>query len=262
MIRVNLLYLPFFKLEVDYSHVPDVEKECVRSVKKKEDQKLVLKDFAVTKDYGKYVNANLKCISNANARKNSCAIGCFNFYEYTNLRDNDIRAILTTIAPESAIKELEKLEKFAFLQIYSAKKQAEIYIGKNLAKIKSLENNSDFYVTDFDNIQNDENMKLIQRDTKYKYHKANDGTFKLFHKLKEKPSYPDLVSQRYQFKCLKDPDVTYHILRIFETTDKELKNFAKMCLVQKVDKKHQAITLPNEIVKYMKNVISKSDIQN
>merc|ERR1719362_2210883 len=67
----------------------------------------------------------------------------------------------------------------------------------------------------------------------------------------EVPTSVDLVCQKYQFESKEDKDIKYYVLHIIETTDKELKPFIGKCLVQKEDEKHQTITKPGAVFKYM-----------
>jgi hypothetical protein len=166
------------------------------------------------------------------------------------------------VKTNSASNELEKLENFELLQIYSNKKQAMIFINDILAKMKQLGiNDDDFFVKDFNEVENNTLLKLSHKDRKYKYQKAADGTLKRNQHLKEKPMFPDLVCQRYQYQCAKEPNVIYYVLRIFETTDEELKPFLGKCLVQKVDEHHQKLTKPNEVIQYMQDVIQRNDTE-
>ena len=61
----------------------------------------------------------------------------------------------------------------------------------------------------------------------------------------------DLVCQKYQFEDEIEPNIKYYAFKIHQATDKELEKFVGKALVQKVDEKHQIVTKPNDIVKYM-----------
>jgi len=47
------------------------------------------------------------------------------------------------------------------------------------------------------------------------------------------------------------PITDYHVWQILQTTDKELEPFIGKCLVQRVDEKHQTITKPDKVFKFM-----------
>ena len=67
----------------------------------------------------------------------------------------------------------------------------------------------------------------------------------------EVPTSVDLECQKYQFESTEDKDIKYYVLHIIETTDKELEPFIGKCLVQKIKKDHQTITIPSEVFKFM-----------
>ena len=69
---------------------------------------------------------------------------------------------------------------------------------------------------------------------------------------KVRPSQPDLECQKYHFVSTQKPITDYHVWKIFETTDKELEPFIGKCLVQKMEKIHQTITIPDDVFKYMR----------
>ena len=45
------------------------------------------------------------------------------------------------------------------------------------------------------------------------------------------------------------------MLRIFDTTDKDLEPFVGRAFIQKVDEKHQTITIADEVIEYMQSKI-------
>merc|ERR1712008_328127 len=156
----------------------------------------------------------------------------------------------------SGAKELKKLENLGFLQVYSKEKQVLIYIDKILAKMKTLEESDggDFSVRALkEDIEKDKKLKWLHTDIKHKFQKV-DGEFKDFSNMTtrgEVPSSQDLVCQKYQFDSTEDKDIKYYVLHIIETTDKELEPFIGKCLVQKEDEKHQSMTKPDKVFKFM-----------
>merc|ERR1712008_620079 len=133
-----------------------------------------------------------------------------------------------------------------FLQVYSKEKQVLISIKNILAKMKTLEesNGGDFSVRALkEDIEKDKGLKWFHNDKKRKFKKV--GT-----EFKESSSL-DLVCQKYQFESTEDKDIKYYVLHIIETTDKELEPFIGKCLVQKEDEKHQSMTKPDKVFKFM-----------
>merc|ERR1719418_74072 len=172
--------------------------------------------------------------------------------EYYHIHDNNIRAVHIQVTAFSGAKELKKLENLGFLQVYSKEKQVLIHIDKILAKMRTWEESDggDFSVRALKDITDDKKLKWLYTDLSIKY-QLFEGVFKQFSKLKEKPLYPDLVCQKYQFESTEDKDIKYYVLHIIETTDKELEPFIGKCLVQKEDEKHQTITKPEKVFKFM-----------
>merc|ERR1719382_2316862 len=81
-----------------------------------------------------------------------------------------------------------------------------------------------------------------------------DGEFKIFSVIisnNEVPTTVNLECQKYQFESTEDKDIKYYVLHIIQTTDKELEPFIGKCLVQKEDEKHQTITKPDAVFKFM-----------
>merc|ERR1719418_384270 len=174
------------------------------------------------------------------------------YSEYKNIYDNNIKAVNQQVTAFSGAKELKKLENLAFLQVYSKEKQVLIFIDKILAKMKTWKESDggDFSVRALKDITDDKKLKWLHTDRSIKY-QLFEGVFKQFSKLKEKPLYPNLVCQKYQFESTEDKDIKYYVFHIIETTDKELEPFIGKCLVQKVDEKHQTITKPDKVFKFM-----------
>jgi hypothetical protein len=83
-----------------------------------------------------------------------------------------------------------------------------------------------------------------------KYQKVKKS-FKLYTNLKVRPPLPDLECQKYHFASTQKPIADYHVWQILKTTDKELEPFIGKCLVQKIEKDHQTITIPSEVFKFM-----------
>ena len=153
----------------------------------------------------------------------------------------------------SGAKELKKLENLGFLQVYSNEKQVLIYIDKILAKLKTLEESDggDFSIRTFDSIEEDKSLVEVHRNRDKDKYKKVKKSFKSYRHLKVKPSQPDLECQKYHFVSTQKPITDYHIWEILKTTDKELKPFIGKCLVQKVEKIHQTITIPDKVFKFM-----------
>ena len=243
------------ELKEDSNCIPDIGDSCVRSIENVEDQKLKLGNFKNISNRGVYLRQN-DSYEFVRTRERSDSVGFINHKEYTNLTNNDTKAILISVAPDSRLKELQKMVSYGFLQVYSAKKQALISTTEIVDKMKNLEiGDSDFFVKDFREIQNDKNLEMSFKEQKCYYQKGPDGKFKNFKTLKEKPALPDLVCQKYQYECENEPSLTYYILRIIETTDKELQQFVGKAFVQKVDEDHQTITKPDEVLEYMQDKI-------
>ena len=76
-------------------------------------------------------------------------------------------------------------------------------------------------------------------------------SFQSYRSLEVRPSHPDLVRQKFHFESTTEPIADYHVWKIVKTTDEELKPFIEKCLVQKVDRIHQTITIPGEVFKFM-----------
>ena len=93
----------------------------------------------------------------------------------------------------------------------------------------------------------------MHTEQKFEYQNV-DGKFKNFSGIRsnnEVPTSVDLVCQKYQFESTEDKDIKYYVLHIIETTDKELEPFIGKCLVQKLDRIHQTLTIPDEVLKFM-----------
>ena len=104
-----------------------------------------------------------------------------------------------------------------------------------------------------EDIEKDKKLKLLHTERKFEHQKV-DGEFKQFGHMRsrgEVPTSVDLVCQKYQFESTEDKDIKYYVLHIIETTDKELEPFIGKCLVQKEDEKHQSITKPGAVFKFM-----------
>ena len=126
-----------------------------------------------------------------------------------------------------------------------------------MAKLKTLEESDggDFSIRAFKEIEKDKSLVEVDRNKlpkklPEKYQKVK-GSFKKYSHLKVRPSQPDLVCQKFHFVTTHEPITDYHVWKIFETTDKELKPFIGKCLVQKMEKIHQTITIPDDVFKFM-----------
>ena len=237
------------KFKEDLSNIPNVEDACIRSVENTEDLRLKLKGFTKvgSKSLSIKQNESYEFVRTYTNEKES--LGYFNRYEYISLGDNDVNAILITVTANSESKELKCLENHGFLQIYSAKKQTIFLIDKILDTIKKLQDGEkDFFIKDFNEIESDENLEMTHKSQKYSYKRATDGSYKKIKNLTEKPKIPDLVCQKYMYESESEPDITYSVLRIFDTTDKDLEPFVGRAFIQKVNEKHQTITIADEVL--------------
>ena len=173
--------------------------------------------------------------------------------EYYHLDNNNIKAINIRVTAFSGANELKKLKNSGFLQVYSNEKQVLIYIDKILAKLKTLKESEggDFSLRTFEDIEKDESLEEVHRNIKNCRYKKVKKSFKSYTQLKVRPSQPDLVCQKYHFVSTQKPVTDYHVWEILKTTDKELKPFIGKCLVQKMEKIHQTITIPDDVFKFM-----------
>ena len=237
------------------TNIPNVEDACIKSVEDTENIRSKLKGFTRTASKTLSIKQNdVYEFVRSKTRKGS--LGCFIQYEYTNLGDNDVKALLITVTANSDSKELKNLENHRFLQIYSAKKQTIIQIDKILDKMKKLQDGeNDFSIKDFNEIESDANLEMMYKYGKFDYKRATDGSYKNFKNLQEPPKTSDLVCQRYLYESESEPDVTYSVLRIFDTTEKDLEPFVGKAFIQKVEEKHQTITIVDEIIEYMQSKI-------
>ena len=119
--------------------------------------------------------------------------------------------------------------------------------------MKTLEESDggDFSIRTFENIEKDKSLVEVHRNKEMSKYKKVKKSFKSFKHLKVRPSQPDLECQKYHFASTQKPITDYHIWEILKTTDKELKPFIGKCLVQKLEKDHQTITIPDDVLKYM-----------
>ena len=236
------------------SKIPNVKPSCIRCVEPIERGVKILDSFRTMAHRPIYVSKNSKG-KYVQIKKKEGAMARINSKEYSHCKDKDIKANYMTVTSLSDSKELKKLENLGFLQIYSAEKKALIFIDDILAKLKTLteSDGGDFSVRAFSDLEKDNSLKKVHSGHQLKYQKAsNANTFTLFEHLKEeKPSSPDLVCQKFHFESLEEQNVIYHVWKIIETTDKELKQFEEKALLQRVDQNHQAITSPDDVFHYM-----------
>ena len=109
----------------------------------------------------------------------------------------------------------------------------------------------DFSVRALKDIEEDKSLVEVDRNKHLSKYQKVKKSFKLYSHLKVRPSQPDLECQKYHFVSTQKPITDYHVWQILKTTDKELKPFIGKCLVQKVEKKHQTITIPDDVFKFM-----------
>ena len=130
-------------------------------------------------------------------------------------------------------------------------------INKIVEKMKSLQvDEDDFFIKTFTEIENDKNLSLAYEGKKENFQKIIDGTFKCFkdfYNKKQKPTQSDLTCQKYIYECEIEPNITYNVLKIFKTTDENLKQFEGKAFIQRVDEDHQIITVPEDVIEYMKS---------
>jgi hypothetical protein len=236
--------------------VPDVTKNCIRTVKPVEALEKPLKWFAMTASTKNLITKNDKeKYVWTNVENDDVVVAKIQIDEYNHTHDNNIKAVHIQVTAFSGAKELKKLENLGFLQVYSKEKQVLIHINKILAKMKTWEESDggDFSVRALKDITDDKKLKWLHTDKKYEHQKV-DGEFKNFQTMKrggEVPTSVDLVCQKHQFESKEDKDIKYYVLHIIETTDKELEPFIGKCLVQKMEEIHQTTTIPEEVFKYM-----------
>ena len=239
----------------DPSEVPDVTKHCIRTVEPVEALEKTLKQFARTVSGGYLITKNDKGeYVQTDVENDDDAVATIQFGEYNHTHDNNIKAIHMQVTAFSGAKELKKLENLGFLQVYSKEKQVLIHIKKILAKLKTLKESDggDFSIRAFEKIEKDESLVELHRNKfKDKYFKV-EGSFKNYVSFKVRPSSQhDLECQKYHFVSTQKPITDYHVWEILKTTDKELKPFIGKCLVQKLEKDHQTITIPGYVFKFM-----------
>jgi len=122
-----------------------------------------------------------------------------------------------------------------------------------LTKLKTLKESDggDFSVRAFDDIEKDESLEEVHRNKFIDKYQKVKKSFKHYANLEVRPSQPDLECQKYHFVSTQKPITDYHVWQILKTTDKELKPFIGKCLVQKIEKIHQTITIPDKVFKFM-----------
>ena len=119
--------------------------------------------------------------------------------------------------------------------------------------MKTLEESDggDFSIRAFKEIEKDKSLVEVDRNKLPEKYQKVKGSFKKYSHLKVRPSQPDLVCQKFHFLSTQKPITDYYVWKISETTDKELKPFIGKCLVQKLEKDHQTVTIPDEVFKFM-----------
>jgi len=253
--KQTLIYQYSLVPKGDPREVPDVTEECIRTVEPVEALVKTLDQFTKTTNWSNLITKNKEeNYVQTHVEKND-AVARIQTSEYHHIHDNNIKAINIQVRAFSGAKELKKVENLGFLQVYSKEKQVLIHINKILAKMKTLEESDggDFSVRALKDITGDKELKWLHTQHKFEFQKV-DGKFKGFSDIRrnnEVPTSVDLVCQKYQFESTEDKDIKYYVLHIIETTDKELEPFIGKCLVQKEDEKHQSITKPDKVFKFM-----------
>ena len=251
----TLIYQYLLVPKEDSREVPDVTQECIRTVEPVEALEKTLDQFTKTAGWYHLITKNKEDMYVQTDDMNVDIVAKIQTSEYKHIHDNNIKAINMQVTAFSGAKELKKLENLGFLQVYSGEKQVLIHIKKILTKMKTLEESDggDFSVRALKDITGDKKLKWLHTEQKLEHQKV-DGEFKRFGDMKsrgEVPTSVDLECQKYQFESTEDKDIKYYVLHIIETTDKELEPFIGKCLVQKEDEKHQSITKPDKVFKYM-----------
>ena len=109
----------------------------------------------------------------------------------------------------------------------------------------------DFSIRAFEKIEKDKSLVEVHRNIEIDKYQKVEKSFKNYSNLKVKPSQYDLECQKYHFVSTQKPITDYHVWQILKTTDKEQEPFIGKCLVQKIKKDHQTITIPDEVFKFM-----------
>merc|ERR1712008_581797 len=112
------------------------------------------------------------------------------------------------------------------------------FIEKN--EIEEVINGFKHYNKDCSYIMPDGNVSRLAKNQKNYAHKVTKRFYMEENDAKKRVSVTNI-----------EPITNYHVWKIFETTDKELEPFIGKCLVQKEDEKHQSITKPGAVFKYM-----------
>ena len=237
-----------YKAEIKQTrtNVPLVENGAIRSLK----TEFSLKDDFV-RTYTTHIPITKREKSQKYVHSKKNPIAKIEYSEYTHSVESDIKAITTKITPLFDSIELKKLENKTFIQVASIKKQKLFYLADILERMKAFEEaNEDFSIVDFSDIGSDKNLKQTNEDKKKHYTRTSEG-FKMIETLQDNTLPTDLVCQKYQFEDEIEPNIKYYAFKIHQATDKELEKFVGKALVQKVDEKHQIVTKPNDIIKYM-----------
>ena len=78
------------KLDIDSIKLPDVEKKCLKSLRPVEEQKKKLLGFELTYEEGNFIKLGDNLDLELSDEKED-SMGYINYYEYTNLINNNIR---------------------------------------------------------------------------------------------------------------------------------------------------------------------------
>ena len=227
--------------------LPNIKNGCIKSLES--DLSFRLKDFEKT--YCTHIPITKRDKSQKYVHSKNNPTAKIEYSEYSHSVENDLKAITTKVICLFDSVQLKKFENKTFLQMSSSKKQKLFYLTDILDKMKSFEKTEeDFSIMKFSDIESDKNLKQIKVDNKNFYNRTSEGFEKI--KVLHENSLPiDLVGQKYQFEPENEQYVKYYVFRIHQTTDKELEQFVGKALVQKVDERHQIVTKPDDIIKYM-----------
>merc|ERR1712008_452491 len=158
----------------DPREVPDVTKECIRTVEPVEALEKTLDQFTRTWGTFRPITKNKEEKYVRTRVENNVAVAGIQIDEYKHIHDNNIKAVNMQVTAFSGAKELKKLENLGFLQVYSKEKQALIYPKQILARLKTTEvsDGGDFSVRVFGDIENDESLKYVRQFRPLEYQKV------------------------------------------------------------------------------------------
>ena len=135
--------------------------------------------------------------------------------------------------------------------------------------MKTLEdsNSSEFSIRDFSEIKKDKLLKLkeVLKEKESVFSKSSDknGTWSFLFQRKKKsvmPSDPYIVCQQLQYESKEECNEKFYVLKIIETTEKELEPFVGKAFLQKVNDNQLTITKPNTVLNYMINMQKNDNV--